>query len=440
MKKIQMSLFDNIQKHFSKIIFVLVAIATGVIASLYASLFSFAEKILRNVHSSHLLLFVGSSFVLLFLSWLVVYLFAPDAKGSGIPQVLYAIKLDDGELEKGTLFKGLGIRTAIIKVLSSFLCLLGGGAIGREGPTIQIGACVFFGISRKVNQIFGFKNTINPKTWIIAGGAAGLAAAFNTPLGGLVFAMEELVTDRFSEFKNEVLIAIIVSGMASLLLTGPYLYLGVPQVSNNGLFSLVHVFIVAILCGLGGAYFGKFLGVIAMYRKRYNNIRFLAFFTFLCSFVLLAFSLFVQSHVVGSGKEMILKVLFDENLKTNFMAVLYRFFAPIVTYGIGGAGGIFAPSLAAGASIGHFFSTMVGLPFVESNLLILVGMVSFLTAVTRTPFTSFVLVLEMTDRHSAIFFMMLAALISYLLAKMIDKKSFYQMMMEDYLYSDKRLI
>src|SRR4249919_2147906 len=102
-----------------------------------------------------------------------------------------------------------------------------------------------------------------------------------------------------------------------------------------------------------------------------------------------------------------------------------RIAGPMLSFTAGGAGGVFAPALSAGASIGSLFSSWFHLSDTDTNLLILCGMVSFLTGVTKTPFTSAILVLEMTDRHSVIFHLMLAGLTASLAAFMIDKHSFY---------------
>ena len=109
-----------------------------------------------------------------------------------------------------------------------------------------------------------------------------------------------------------------------------------------------------------------------------------------------------------------------------------RFIGPILSFTSGAAAGIFAPSLSAGAAIGSFFSSFFVLTSGQTNILILAGMVGFLTAVTRSPFTSSILVLEMTDRHSLIFFLMLAGLISYASAWLVEKQSLYERLKEGY--------
>ncbi|MEO7446069.1 MAG: chloride channel protein, partial [Ferruginibacter sp.] len=123
---------------------------------------------------------------------------------------------------------------------------------------------------------------------------------------------------------------------------------------------------------------------------------------------------------------------FIRKKETSASMVIMRFIGPILAFNTGAAGGIFAPSLAAGASLGGFVATLFDFAGANANILVLSGMVGFLTGVTRTPFTSAILVLEMTDRHSVIFHLMLAAMISNLAALMIEKDSFYEQLKKSY--------
>jgi H+/Cl- antiporter ClcA len=125
--------------------------------------------------------------------------------------------------------------------------------------------------------------------------------------------------------------------------------------------------------------------------------------------------------------------LFSEEKAVSWDTALLRVFGPMVCFNVGASGGIFAPALAAGAAIGGFVSDIFNLGGSSANILILAGMVGFLTGVTRTPFTSAILVLEMTDRHSVIFHLMLAALLSNIAAIIVDKHSFYDQLKKNYI-------
>ena len=127
------------------------------------------------------------------------------------------------------------------------------------------------------------------------------------------------------------------------------------------------------------------------------------------------------------------EVLFTDSKHASWDTALLRILGPIICFNTGAAGGVFAPSLAAGAAIGSSLSSMFDLMGANANILILGGMVGFLTGVTRTPFTSAILVLEMTDRHSVIFHLMIAAVIANMAALIIDKHSFYEKLKKGYL-------
>jgi H+/Cl- antiporter ClcA len=141
----------------------------------------------------------------------------------------------------------------------------------------------------------------------------------------------------------------------------------------------------------------------------------------------------INHDILGSGKDLMNQVLFTEQKTSSFSGVAMRILGPIIAFNTGAAGGVFAPSLAAGASIGTLISDLAHLSDANANILILSGMVGFLTGVTRTPFTSAILVLEMTDRHSVIFHLMLAAMISNFAALLISKHSFYEELKKNYI-------
>jgi len=124
--------------------------------------------------------------------------------------------------------------------------------------------------------------------------------------------------------------------------------------------------------------------------------------------------------------------LFTSQKHTAWYSVVLRIVGPILAFNTGAAGGIFAPSLAAGASVGSYISGVFDIAGANANILILSGMVGFLTGVTRTPFTSAILVLEMTDRHSVIFHLLIAGMIANIAALIIDKHSFYEQLKKSY--------
>ena len=141
-----------------------------------------------------------------------------------MPQVIKALSFDPNSQQK-ELHSYLSLRVAVVVGLSSILCVLGAGSLGREGPIVHMAACLFYFIGRQFSRIWPYTEH---RSWIIAGGAAGVAAAFNAPLAGVVFVLEELAQVHFHQFKTVVISAAIIGGMISQWLSGRYLYFGYP--------------------------------------------------------------------------------------------------------------------------------------------------------------------------------------------------------------------
>jgi H+/Cl- antiporter ClcA len=142
------------------------------------------------------------------------------------------------------------------------------------------------------------------------------------------------------------------------------------------------------------------------FKKNYMHLAYLI----VCALMVASLAVFVTESMFGSGKELITKVLFTNEKYSAWHIAFFRIIGPVLSFTTGAAGGVFAPFLAAGASIGSLLAGWFHLSPTDTNLLVLSGMVGFLTGVTRTPFTSAILVLEMTDRHNLIFYLMLAGM------------------------------
>ncbi|MCO5142479.1 MAG: chloride channel protein [Oligoflexia bacterium] len=406
------------------------AILTGFIVVIYAKLARTAELYAAKwSEASPYYLWIVSPFAF-WLAFFVVEKVSPLAKGSGIPQVMAAIEgLNRMKAEK-FYRDAFGVRAILIKILSSFLVLIGGGAVGREGPSIQIAAGIFYR--------FGFfarrwEKRISNEIMLIAGGASGLAAAFNTPLGGLVFALEELSHSTFTRVKSSIFSAVILAGVsAQWVAGGTYLLFGYPKLTELAGVKVLWAVPFGIVLGLAGAIFGKLLFRLVLWRAKLSKAWLHALPIFL-GLSIAAIITFIDRRALGSGTHEIAQLLFGGQISEDagVSLVIVRFFAPIVSYLVGGASGVFAPALAAGASIGSWMSTIMA-PDLHS-LFIVLGMIGFLTGFTRSPFTAFVLVLEMTDRHSSIFPMMLTAVFATAGAVLVDRISFYEHMKEAYL-------
>ncbi len=409
--------------------FWIASLLTGLIAVFYSKVFLLAESSADSFFKSfHWFLFIVTPLCFLVAWWLVVR-FEKFAGGSGIPQVMAAIELANPR-DHLKIRRLLSIRVIVIKIISSFFMILGGGVIGREGPTIQIAGSVF----RKVNQLLpDWWPKVSKRNMIMTGAAAGLAAAFNTPLGGIVFAIEELTKTHISYFRTALFTAVIISGLTAQALFGPYLYLGYPAIKGLSVYIFLGVLLVSLMTGLAGSITGRILLAFINFKNRFKKTNQQVAFVLVCGLVVALLGFISRTELIGSGKIIMTDVLFTSNKYLPWYAPLIRITGSIFSFSTGAAGGIFAPALSSGACIGSVLSGWMHLTDSNTNLLILSGMVGFLTGITRTPFTSSIIVLEMTDRHNLIFYLMLAGMFAGMVSLLIDKHSLYDHLKVRYL-------
>jgi H+/Cl- antiporter ClcA len=407
--------------------FWIASLLTGLIAVGYTKAFAYSESLLQKILHWHSWFIFIMSPVCFFLAWLIVQVFSKNARGSGIPQVMAAIELSTPKYEN-KIDKLLSFRILLTKIASSLMMVLGGGAIGREGPTIQIAGSIFRITNKWMPQSWP---KLSKQSFILTGAAAGLAAAFNTPLGGIVFAMEELAKIHVRFFRTALFSAVIIAGLTAQGLLGPYLYLGYPNVNNLQFTIFFGVAVTAIIAGMAGSLTGKGILKLMNWKRNFSRTKTIAFI-FIAGVSIASIAFFLNGEILGSGKTLMNNTLFTDNKYTPWHTMLLRMLGSILCFNTGAAGGVFAPALAAGASIGSYAASLSHMLGGNANILILSGMVGFLTGITRTPFTSAILVLEMTDRHSVIFHLMIAALLSNIAALIIDKHSFYEQLKKDY--------
>ncbi|TMI69830.1 MAG: chloride channel protein [Bacteroidetes bacterium] len=430
------AIFDNIRNERLKnnflqaIPFWIASLITGLIAVLYAKMFAYAEKGSSYIfHHRAWLLFIVTPVCFLIARWLIIK-FSPYARGSGIPQVMASIELATPRyIDK--VNKLLNVRVIVVKMISSLVVIFGGGVIGREGPTIQIAGSVFHTVNRLLPAWWP---KISKKNMIMTGAAAGLAAAFNTPLGGIVFAVEELTKTHISYFKTALFTAIIIAGLTAQALLGPYLYLGYPNISGLSSYIFVWVIVIAAVAGLAGSTMAKCILALMRWKSSFKFNWQHILYILVCSLCLVTLGYFIDASIFGSGKGLMAHSLFTNEKYSAVQEPLLRIAGPILSFTTGAAGGVFAPALGCGASIGSYMSGLLHLSNADSNIIILSGMVAFLTGVTRSPFTSAILVLEMTDRHNVIFHLMIAGMTASLVSMLIDRHSFYDRLKVQYIH------
>jgi len=420
----------ELKKQFLQFLpFWVASLITGFIAFLYSKIFTYSEKLSFYIyHQNKLYIFLLTPISFL-LSWWLVKRFAPYSKGSGIPQVMASIELAKPKT-KNLIKNFLGFKIIIIKVVSSAVKVIGGGILGREGPTIQISSSTFDLVYKYLPKWW---TPISQQNILIAGAASGLAAAFNTPLGGIIFAIEELSKFHIKYYKSPLFIAVIIAGLTAQGFGGSYLYLGYPKTDFDSWRVIIGAIITAIVAG----YFGskmcdvllKFMALINSVSNKTKQVG----IVICCALVVATTIYFFGTETMGSGKEIMERTLFTENKTVEWYLPFLRMNGLIFSFGYGGAGGVFAPSLSSGASFGAFIAQLLHLTGGNANLLILIGMTAFLTGVTRAPFTSAIIIFEMTDRHSIIFFLLLGAIIASIISNFVNKHSFYEQLKEIYI-------
>jgi H+/Cl- antiporter ClcA len=405
------------KEHFQTAAFWGAAFLAGLVSVGYAGLFKMAESAYHRFYDAHPQWVLLLTPLCLLAAWALVAFVAPEAAGSGIPQVLAANDLEYRR-QGPWVDRLLSLKGVMVKIAGSLLASVGGAVTGREGPTIQVATGIFHTVGKGLRR---FKLNVDPQAWIVAGAAAGLASAFNTPLGGIVFAIEEMSV-HFKRFRTALITSIIVAGLVSQWILGSYLYLGYPQIDPFSFNDMVLGLAVGLTTGLFGACYGRLLKMLLTWRDRFKKRSQLALLVLACGIGMACLAL-LEPQASGSGLEVLSSLLFKGE-KASWDLPLLRALGSLIFYVSGAAGGIFAPALAAGGCAASYLGSLfhTGTP----NLMVLMGMVGFLTGVTRTPFTAFVLVMEMTDHHTALFPIMLSALVAELVAKPLDQESFYE--------------
>ncbi|MBI1203767.1 MAG: chloride channel protein [Rhodopseudomonas sp.] len=349
----------------------------------------------------------------------------PNSQGSGIPQAIAARQLTE-HADRARL---VSIRIAIGKVLLTLLGLLCGASAGREGPTVQVGASIMFAA--------GGMSLRRQPGLVLAGAAAGVAAAFNTPLAGIVFGIEEMSRSFEVRASGLIISAVIAGGLTTLALVGDYTYFGSTKVVLQNGADWIAIPVCGVIGGLAGGLFSRFVivmargvpGVIGRHFKKYP-----IWLAIGCGLGVALCGLASGDLVYGTGYEQVKTALENGQTLPESYGLL-KFLATSLTAVSGIPGGIFAPSLAVGAGIGsnvaHFFQ---GAPV---GPIIILGMVSYFAGVVQAPITAFVIVTEMTDNHAMVVPVMTASVIAYACSRVVCPEGIYHALAKGFLHGQK---
>lgn len=344
--------------------------------------------------------------------------FTPEGKGSGIPQVIAAS--EDAENSLDTL---ISPRVGIAKLLMTAAGLLAGASVGREGPTVQVSAAIM----ARVHRAFRVPLTAGV---IIAGGAAGVAAAFNTPLGGVAFAIEELANAFEQRVAFLVMTAILIAGIVSLGLAGDYVYFGTMPYTLSLTRTLVAAPVAGILGGLSGGLFTRLVLAITYNRRRYLGP--LAdrpvVWALLCGLAIAAIGI-LTGVTWGTGYAEAKAAV--EGARESLWFGPGKFAATLLSTVAGLPGGIFSPSLATGAGVGNLLCLLF--PNDPRGAVVLLGMAAYFTGVVRAPLTAVIIIVEATASRGMILPLFASALIADATARLVCKDKLYHALAREFM-------
>ena len=345
----------------------------------------------------------------------IIYFFAREAKGHGVPEVMQAIALENGVIRP---------RVAVVKSVASAITISTGGSVGQEGPIIQVGSALGSTIGQWLH--------VSPermKILVGCGAAAGIAATFNAPIAGAFFALEVIIGNFGLLSFSPIIISSVMATVISRAFFGNTPIFAVP------LYSLVSIWEIPMYMGLG--IFAGFVGLaftksVYASEKFFDNLKMPEYLKTPLGAILLGVTIVLSPHVFGGGYESI-GLMLEGKLIWHvllFLLVL-KLIATSTTLGSGGSGGIFAPALFLGAAAGGAYGKLMNGLFPQhtaiSGAYAMVGMGAVVAAATHAPITSILILFEITNDYKIILPVMLACTIATIIARRLNPDSIYTM-------------
>ncbi|MEA2102605.1 MAG: chloride channel protein [Thermodesulfobacteriota bacterium] len=343
----------------------------------------------------------------------IIYFFAREAKGHGVPEVMEAVALKGGIIRK---------RVVAVKSIVSAITIGSGGSVGREGPIVQIGSA----IGSAFGQILHV-SADRMRTLVGCGAAAGIAATFNAPIAGAMFALEVILGDFGVAAFSPIVISSVMATVVSRFYLGASPAFIVPQYTMTSALEIPGYLVLGALAGAVGVVFS-----LTLYRTEdiFDSIKIPAYTKAALGGAVLGIIGIFFPHVFGVGYDSISLALL-EKLSWYMLAglALLKILSTSLTIGSGGSGGIFAPSLFIGAMLGGAYGCLLHLGFpsitATSGAYSLVGMGALVSATTHGPLTAILMLFEMTGDYKIIIPLMLACIMAALVAKLIKGESIY---------------
>jgi H+/Cl- antiporter ClcA len=345
----------------------------------------------------------------------------PGTEGTGIPQVIAALRLPAGPGRE----RVLSGRILIGKLVLLTLGLFGGMTIGREGPSVHVGACAL----HLSGRLAAFPRHLLERGLILAGGAAGIAAAFNAPVAGILFAFEEIGRSFEKENAGTIIRTALWASMVCVGVLGWYVFYGEIEVSAQSLAEWAAVPVIGVVLGLlGGAYARALLEVTRRLKPVYRRQPLLV--AAALGVALGGLGLLSGGLTYGSGYEEAYRILVrGEDLPVSFAPLLAS--ANFVSLLSGIPGGLFDPTLTTGSALGQIALPLS--PFAERQAFLLLCMVAYFTGVVQAPLTASVILLEMTGSGHFVLPLLLAAVLAYEASRLVCPTALYEGLAEGFL-------
>ncbi len=411
--------FRSRETSINLILGVIVGIGTGFGAIGFRWLIGFFKQFFFD-GGSQALGFLGGYYVIFIpaLGGLVVgslvYFFAREAKGHGVPEVMAAVAFKGGIIRP---------RVVVAKALASAVCIGSGGSVGREGPIVQIGSA----IGSVIGQVFKV-NTRRIKTFVACGTAGGIAATFNAPIGGVLFALEIIL----GQFSGSHLISVIVSAVMAASISRVFLgdvpAFVVPAYPLHNLWELLLYAALGISCGIFAMIY---IRTLYKFEDLFDAVKAVPEYLkpVLGGLIIGAIGFFYP-QIFGVGYETIELALTGKLiLSMTALLVLLKLLATSVTIGSGGSGGVFAPGLymgaMLGATLGTFFNYLWPDIAVVPAAYALVGMGAVFAGSAQAPITAIIMLFEMSNDYRIILPLMIACIISAVVTRGLYPANIY---------------
>ena len=343
----------------------------------------------------------------------LVYFFAREAKGHGVPEVMEAVTLKGGVIRN---------RVVVLKSLTSAISIASGGSVGREGPIVQIGSAIGSALGQLLKV-----SVDRMRTLVACGAAAGIAATFNAPIAGAMFALEIILGDFGIAAFTPIVVSSVLATVISRVHLGAFPAFIVPQYTMVSIWEIPIYALFGVIAGFVGVFFTTFLYKV---EDIFDDIKIPAYLKASMGGVLIGFIGVYFPHVFGVGYDGIsLALLGQLSLGMLLGLVFIKILATSITIGSGGSGGIFAPSLFIGSMAGGAFGYLMHMLFpaitATTGAYSLVGMGAIVSATTHGPLTAIMILFEMTGDYKIILPLMLSCIIATVVASQLKRDSIY---------------